>query len=344
MSSIIKKLQEAGSIRPPSYVYKQIQYECMMGSIAYGVSNDTSDIDVYGFCIPNKDMIFPHLRGIIPGFGRQYQKFNQFQQHHIKDPDGQNKEYDVAIYNIVQFFQLCMDNNPNMIDSLFVPRRCVLYSSKISETIRESRKLFLHKGSWHKFKGYSFSQMHKMESKAIREYVDFCNDFGFKFDIDPDWTERYLINRGHKKEADRFKKLVKLVYQNGQLTKRVNNINKYGYDVKFAYHVVRLLNEVEQILIEHDLDLERNREQLKSIRRGEWTIERVQDYFAEKEKALEQVYIDSSLPHGPNEEAIKELFLNCLEEHFGNLSGTVVRENKIDLLVDEMDNILNKYR
>ena len=43
---------------------------------------------------------------------------------------------------------------------------------------------------------------------------------------------------------------------------------KFGFDVKFAYHTVRLLNEAEQLLLEGDLDLQRNREQLKSIRRG----------------------------------------------------------------------------
>src|SRR5262245_49407533 len=43
-------------------------------------------------------------------------------------------------------------------------------------------------------------------------------------------------------------------------------IEKYGYDTKFAYHLIRLLNEAEQILAEGDLDLMRNREQLKDVR------------------------------------------------------------------------------
>jgi uncharacterized protein len=38
--------------------------------------------------------------------------------------------------------------------------------------------------------------------------------------------------------------------------KRREIIDKYGYDEKFAYHVVRLLNEAEQILTENDLDLQ----------------------------------------------------------------------------------------
>ena len=58
-----------------------------------------------------------------------------------------------------------MDNNPNMLDLLFVPTECVTHSTKIGDMVRDKRKLFLHKGCWHKFKGYAFSQMKKMESK-----------------------------------------------------------------------------------------------------------------------------------------------------------------------------------
>lgn len=38
-----------------------------MGSIACGVAEDHSDIDVYGFAIPPRDWFFPHLRGDISG-------------------------------------------------------------------------------------------------------------------------------------------------------------------------------------------------------------------------------------------------------------------------------------
>ena len=71
-------------------------------------------------------------------------------------------------------------------------------------------------------------------------------------------------------------------------------------DTKFAYHTVRLLNEAEQLLLEGDLDLQRNREMLKSIRRGEWTIEQVLDYFEKKRIDLETARTKSPLPAGPD--------------------------------------------
>ena len=279
MSSIIQKLTKKKLIKPPKFLSTAVQLEVVMGSVAYGVSSDNSDLDVYGFCIPERSSVFPHTNGEIQGFGKQIQRFEQYQQHHIIDPNalgGKGQEYDFAIYGIVKYFQLCMDNNPNMIDSLFVPRRCILYSTQVGELVRENRKLFLHKGAWHKFKGYAYSQLHKARNSVPE-----------------------------------------------QGTKRREDYDKHGYSTKFAYHVVRLIDEVEQILTEGNIDLTRNREQLKSIRRGEWEKDKITEYFEEKEKYLEKLYIDSKLQHKPDEKLIKNLLLSCLEHHYGSLDGCI---------------------
>jgi len=210
MSSVFDKCLKQGLLNsPPYFMENNVQLEVMMGSVAYGVSNDSSDMDVYGVVMQPKDWSFPHLRGEIPGFSTRGQTFQTWQQHHINDPEAR-KQYDLCFYSLERFFKLCMENNPNMIDALFVPRRCVLFSTPMAERIRENRNLFLHKGCWHKFKGYAYSQLHKMRTK--------------------------------KPEG-----------------KRIETVDKYGYDVKFAYHVVRLLDEVEQILTTHDLDITRAR-------------------------------------------------------------------------------------
>lgn len=296
--SIIQQLAERGIARPPKFLPANVHYETIMGSVAYGVSADTSDMDVYGFCIPPKDEIFPHLRGEIVGFGTQKQRFNQYQEHHLKDPDalgGKGREYDVSIYNIVDYFQLVMKNNPNMIDSLFTHETCVLSITRIGQMVRDNRRMFLHKGCWHTFKGYAYQQVKKMA--------------------------------GHERTG-----------------KRVAIVEQFGYDVKFAYHVVRLLNEVEQILTEGDLDLMRNREQLKSIRRGEWTEQQIRDYFAKKEAELETLYQESKLPWGPDEPAIRQLLLNCLEEHYGSLEKCIVHPDAAVTALREVAAVLEKYR
>ena len=292
---LITDLARQNLIHPPKWMPANTVMLVTMGSQAYGVSTDASDLDVYGVCIPPKELMFPHLAGEIPGFGKQIQRFEVWQEHHIQHPT-KEVEYDFAVYGIVKYFQLCMENNPNMIDSLFVPRNCVIHSTAIGEMIRDNRKIFLHKGSWHKFKGYAYAQMSKIRNKT-----------------------------------------------NSSNPKRAETIEKFGYDVKFAYHVVRLINEVEQILVEGDLDLQRNNEQLKSIRRGEWTLEQLEGYFVKKESILEQTYAESKLPHGPDEQRIKFLLMDCLEEHYGSLQAAVIRVPQIDQVLNDLAAIIDRY-
>jgi len=292
---LLKRLNGKKLIHPPKFLLDNVAYLTMMGSVAYGVADVGSDVDVYGFCLPPKEVIFPHLSGNIEGFGKKSKRFEQWQEHHIDDSDS-GKEYDFTVYNIVKYFQLCMDNNPNMLDSLFVPRRCIIHSTQLAEKVRESRYLFLHKGSYHKLKGYVYSQMHKMRIKEP------------------------------KKES-----------------KRYESILKYGYDVKFAYHVVRLCLQCEQILVEHNLDLQRNREQLKSIRRGEWSLEQVELFFEEKERQLEDLYNKSDLKPKPDEEVIKNLLLECLEMHYGSLDNCVKVIPNVEKDMRKIFELANKY-
>ena len=84
--------------------------------------------------------------------------------------------------------------------------------------------------------------------------------------------------------------------------KRAELVVEHGYDTKFAYHVVRLILEVEQILVEGDIDLQRNNEQLKAIRRGEWTETYLREWFSQKQTDLERVYSESKLRPAPDEE------------------------------------------
>lgn len=292
--SHVKKLINKKIIKPPEYVGNGLVYEAIVGSMSYGVSTDKSDLDIMGICIPDKDIIFPHLKGEIEGFGRQKNRFEQFQKHHNKI---ENIDYDITVYNIVKYFNLTMNCNPNMIDSLYVPRRCITHTTQIGEHIRENRKLFLSKLAWHKFKGYAYSQLHKMKIK------------------NPD-----------------------------ENSKRKWMYDEYGYDCKFAYNVIRLLHEIEMILIEEDLDLERNREQLKSIRRGEWTMEQIIEYAGNKEKKLENIYLTSKLVEKPREKEIKNLLFECLEIHYGSLDNVVHREDKYEIMIKEIKEIIERNK
>lgn len=241
MPSIVSKLKQRELITPPKYVDNSIQYEVMMGSVAYGVSSAMSDVDVYGFCIPPKDIIFPHLRGVILGFDDKYPKFNQYQQHHIEDKTNK-RDYDLTIYNIVRYFRLCANGNPNMIDSLFVPRRCVLHITQIGEMVREKRHLFLSKKCWHTHKGYAFSQLSKMAGKnslgvKIRRIEE---QHGLDSHTTYDDLKSLNFEWGNVSVREEYLKLLKELSETKST--RHQMIRELGIDYKFAYHVVRLID------------------------------------------------------------------------------------------------------
>lgn len=304
MTHIFQKLQNQGlCLGAPPWLSNNIHYLTIVGSHAYGVADThdrakVPDYDVYGFAIPPKEMIFTHLNGHIDGFGPEPPKFNQFQNPNIVDPDalgGKGQQWDFSIFNIVRMFELCRQNNPNMIDMLFTPQECVLHCSKIGWLIRDNRHLFLSKECWKKFRGYAYSQMHKMENK---------NPIG----------------------------------------KRKELVEKHGYDVKFAYHVLRLLDEAEQILLVGDLNLQRAKEVMKAIRRGEWTIDQVRQFATEKDKVLEAAYTNCKLPDHPPIEPIKQLLVNCLEEHYGSLEKCIQSTGWAENTLKEIDSKLNEVR
>ena len=299
MSSHIQALKQKKLLpNPPEFLADAIQYEVIMGSVAYGVSNDSSDMDIYAFAIPPKEMMFPHLRGEIPGFDACSVQFEQYQKHHIQDTDalgGRGRVYDITAYSITKYFRLLADNNPNIIDSLYVPDNCVLYASPIGEMLRERRQLFLHKGCWAKFKGYAYGQMHKIRTKQ------------------PEGKRKALVD-------------------------------DFGYDVKFAYHVVRLLGEVEQLLLHGDMDLQRDAEQMKAVRRGEWSLIRLEDYFKNKEADLERVYLASALPDKADTTAIRRLLTDCLEQHFGSMSAIISQPNVAERTLADIQQVLQRYQ
>ena len=136
-----------------------------------------------------------------------------------------------------------------------------------------------------------------------------------------------------------------MLYKRGLSESQRFEIHKFHrYDTKFAYHILRLFDECEQILIHGDMDLQRAREPMKAIRRGDWTAEEVRSWAMEKEKALETAYVNCKLPERPPIEPIKKLLLNCLEAHYGNLKDCVVEVDWAMSALKEMDGVLGKYR
>lgn len=287
--SIVRKLNRLGLVNGIRPFQVETHYEVIMGSFAYGVSSDMSDTDVVGVYSPPLEQIFPHIGGHIYGFGDAPHMDNTYQKHHINVND---REYDIALNSIVFFFEKAMGNNPNIIDTLFVPRRCIIHMDDVGTVMRDNRRMFLHKGIKHKLMGYAYSQLGKLDVKTPEEG-----------------------------------------------SKRYEMVKKFGYDVKFGYHVVRLVQQAEMVMTEGDLDLEKNRELLKAVRRGEWTLDELKSWFDKRKDDLDTLYTKSELRYTADVPKIKELLFQCLEINYGSLSEYFNLEGSDRVAADKIKRI-----
>jgi len=279
-------------LNPPYVAEHETVYQVLTGSTAYGVSSDTSDMDIISISMP---VIEDIIQTPILGFDSTPTYFKTWQHHHIQDPD-KRKEYDFSVYGLPFFFKLASECNPNIIDCLFVPDEYVLYHDKIGEMIRANRHLFLSKAAYPKFIGYSCSQYKKLKN-------------GMK--------------NGRKSES------------------RQSDINEHGYDLKFAYHTARLLEEGIQILNEGDLDLQKSRKLLKSIRNGDWEFKDFDEYYNTTKSRISKAVENSDLPEKPRMGRIRNLLVECIEHRHGDMntetSAEIYKEKlkQISLIVNK---------
>ena len=119
-------------------------------------------------------------------------------------------------------------------------------------------------------------------------------------------------------------------------------VEKHGFDTKFAMNLVRLADKCEQLLAKGDLDLQANKDHLKAIKRGDVPKEDILAWFKDKERHLEELYLKTSLPEEPRSEEIKQLLLNCLEHHYGNLSEVITRADKHHVALTQIRRILDE--
>ncbi len=348
---LLIQLEKRELIKPPTWLPTNTIYLTRMGSTAYGVSDSNSDEDIYGVTIPPRDYIFPP--NFIDGFDNKDLTFHQWQQHHIKDPSangGKGCTYDFAIYNIVNYFKLVMENNPNTLDSLFVRRECVMHITQMWEVVREHRKIFLHKGVTQRMRGYAYNQL--SSAKNCTQYVTSIRSFEDDFGIPHTTTyeqvknkEYQVINREEFDAKNMHVKYLELWETGLAKTKRFQSQKIHNTDVKFLYHVFRLVDQAEYILNHHDLDLqEKSRvEKMKAIRRGDLTYEQVCKDFSDAEARLNNLYETSTLRKFPETKQVRNLLITCLEHHYGSLSNVLKEHNPHEAAVKEIRDIFRKY-
>jgi predicted nucleotidyltransferase len=135
-----------------------------------------------------------------------------------------------------------------------------------------------------------------------------------------------LINNRHlflsKKAYHTFKGYAyaqrqKLIVKREHMTGRIELSNKYGYDVKFASHLIRLLLECLQLLTEKSLTFPLSQNNLiRDIKIGKYELSWILEKAEYLEKLIDEAYIKSDLQYSANIEEINKLQIKLLKYYW----------------------------
>lgn len=134
-------------------IQQNLIFLMVRGSQAYGTNTAESDFDYGGICMPSDDVLY----GI--------DKFEQDEDW----VDETGEKVDKSIYVFSKAIDLLTENNPNMLDYLCVPDRCVVKSSAIWDLVRDNADLFISRDTKNSFLGYALAQLGRI--KTHRTYL-----------------------------------------------------------------------------------------------------------------------------------------------------------------------------
>lgn len=297
------------------------------GSHSYGLSTPESDEDFKGVAIPPKEFMLGFMK-----------RFEQAEVKKTKDSD-----VEFVIYEIRKFFNLCADNNPNIMELLWLDREDYMVVTPIGEKIIAAREMFLSKRARYSFAGYAFGQLHRIrghrswllnppKKEPLREDYGLPKDKSLvtkdqagamnellekgtvqEKDLSPNFLEAlarekaYLQARKHWEQYNEWKKT--------RNPKRAALEEKFGYDCKHASHLVRLLRMCREILIDHKVVVKRpDREEILSVKNGLWTYDELIEWAETQERELDELYVTSTLQKEASRIELDKLCVEVVEE------------------------------
>lgn len=300
--------------------------EYRVGSHLYGTNTPTSDVDYNGVFIAPEEY---------------YLGLNSVEEVDFsvvsKNKDGKNNPdaIDRKLYEFRKFVRLALDNNPNVIEQLFVDEPNVLFINETGLELIDNRHMFLHRGLRDKFLGYGFSQKHKMIIRTDKFYelknaldwmVEFNKPETYMVELKDKQLPFMVFKAKHVTIGDcDFELTRQLRWVEKKITERLDKVGNRkelylskGYDTKFASHFVRLLMEGMELLETGDLKFPlKDRELILEIKEGKWKLNEVLKLGEELEKWVEKITAKSPLPNKPRFEEVNRLVVNMLKKHFG---------------------------
>lgn len=133
-------------------------------------------------------------------------------------------------------------------------------------------------------------------------------------------NSRLFLAKNHVKAFCGFAhdQLMRLFGEKGQKNvHRAKDEEKYGYDTKYAMHIIRLYGEAIELLTEHKITLPRpNVTELIAIRQGKYKLHEIRAWANELEAKALELATTSTLPEQPNRDAISKLISEIYLDYY----------------------------
>lgn len=302
--------------------------EIRSGSNLYGTNTPESDEDFVGIFVPPIE----YLLGL---HNVQEVSFNLIS----KDKENKNTKeaVDKKLYELRKFANLALQNNPNILEILFVNQKNIIQLEEPGQILLEIRDSFTSMLCVPRFIGYAHAQKHKMIIKKehfqnLLDGYDFLEMFDSKYTMSQVYD--YTLadkNPFFKKEkgmhihigdicfepaiyVKKAKKLLKTRID--KFTNRSELILKYGFDTKFASHLIRLLHEAKDLLTEHEIVFPlKNASHILDIKNGNYTIKEIIQEADDLEAELDSLKETSTLQKKPDFNKVENIVIEIMKEY-----------------------------
>jgi len=254
-----------------------ILFACVSGSHAYGFATDESDLDIRGIWLAEADEFFTLNPPTVNNTSATIQKHGS--------------EMDVELQELTKFVHLALNNNPNILDTLFVPESMILMKGTIYDELRAAMPLILNKHAiFNAYRGYALQQFSRMrqqytevkekeQSIAVftpEEYKDKLTELRTKYNRN-DWDT--LLSRNIT---------IKIPVPIAEAERVLN--------VKNAAHLLRLLATGEYVLRTGEMQIiPPNKDFIIRVRTGDVGWDEIIVERDKLEKAMEKAYANSKV-------------------------------------------------
>lgn len=108
-------------------------------------------------------------------------------------------------------------------------------------------------------------------------------------------------------------------WYNGRNAVRAEMERKYGYDAKYAMHLVRLLRTADECLSTGDINVYRpDAQELLAIRNGAWTYDELIEYTKHMDDKIKELYKTTDLPKVPDVNLAARLLMQVQDSIWSN--------------------------